>query len=226
MSAPDAKAFLSRVVPWPAAGEQGYINAHYKGPNFQGMAGRAFKDLDSFMDYAIGWGNSNPSYVTDMYFCLSQQAKTGGVTDTGRVKAVRSAKDATFLKAIWADVDGYKSYPTKAAAFKAIGQFVRDSGYPTPSAIVDSGGGWHIYWFSKTPLAPEDWRRHSTSYGRRSDGMDFKPTTSRPTLLASLECRAHLITSGLFPRPSGSSILGPLAKTLISRRSLSRKSPW
>ena len=60
-------------------------------------------------------------------------------------------------------MDGYKSYPTKAAAFKAIGQFVRGWRYPTPSAIVDSGGGWHIYWFSKTPLAPEDWRRHSTS---------------------------------------------------------------
>ena len=58
------------------------------------MAGRAFKDLKLLHGLRHRVGKLEPPYVTDMYFCLSQQAKTGGVTDTGRVKAVRSAKDA------------------------------------------------------------------------------------------------------------------------------------
>ena len=152
---------MVRVLPWPAPGEQGYINAHYRGPNFRGMGGRAFKDLDFFMDYAIVWGNSNPSYVTDMYFCLSQQAETDGVTNNGRVKAARSAKDATLLKAIWADVDGYKDYPDKMTALKAINKFVKDAALPSPTALVDSGGGWHVYWISDKPLTRDEWRSYA-----------------------------------------------------------------
>lgn len=148
--------FLRRVVPWPNGGP-GFINAHYRGPRFSGMGGRPFDDLDQFMAYAIAWGNQNPSWVTDMYYCLSLQKDTGGAGQNGRIKAARSRQAALKLNAAWIDVDGYKEYPTKEAASKAIGAFIKAAGLPPPTAIVDSGGGWHVYWISDRELTYEEW---------------------------------------------------------------------
>jgi hypothetical protein len=36
--------------------------------------------------------------------------------------------------------------------------FYRAIAMPTPSAIVLSGGGLHVYWSSRRPLTPEEWR--------------------------------------------------------------------
>lgn len=47
---------------------------------------------------------------------------------------------------LWADVDA-KSHPSKAHALYTVNQFP-----VSPSAIVDSGGGYHVYWLLRQPL--------------------------------------------------------------------------
>ena len=153
---------MARVVPWPAPGGPGYINAHYRGPRFSGMGGRPFNDVDQFIAYAIVWGNAHAAWVTDMYYCLSLQAATGAADPkTGKIKAARSKEAAIELKAVWLDVDGYKGYPDKKTAFSAISKFIADAKLPPPSAIVDSGGGWHIYWISDKELTPAEWEPYA-----------------------------------------------------------------
>jgi hypothetical protein len=104
--------------------------------------------------------------VKDIYFCLSQQSNTG-TSSTGKVCAARHADDATFLKAIWLDVDGNKAsepdkgYASLPEAQAAVTKFVADAGLPEPSAIVMSGGGLHVYWISDKPLTPDEWRPYA-----------------------------------------------------------------
>ena len=152
--------FLRRVLPWPQAGAQGVINVHWTTPNGQGgMPGKPFADLAPLIGF-VPWANNHPKWIKDIYFCLSLQAKTG-LTKTGKIKAARHADDALAFKAIWADVDGYKDYPSKTAALAAIHKFVQDAGLPLPTALVDSGGGFHVYWISDKPLTRAEWEPYA-----------------------------------------------------------------
>ena len=148
--------FLRRVVPWPQAGAQGFINLHWTIPDGKGgMPGKPFADLVSLLSF-VPWANNHPKWMKDIYFCLSLQAETG-LTKAGKIKAARHANAALALKALWLDVDGYKDYPSKTDALAAIYKFVKDAGLPLPTALVDSGGGWHVYWISDRPLTTAEW---------------------------------------------------------------------
>ena len=154
-SARNETDFMRRVVPWPSPGAPGVINMHWTSPSHKGMSGKPFAQPSDFLAM-VPWCNTHPASVKDVYFCLSQQGKQHAAHN-GKVKAARSAQDATFLKAVWADVDGYKDYPDKMTALKAINKFVKDAALPSPTALVDSGGGWHVYWISDKPLTRDEW---------------------------------------------------------------------
>ncbi len=158
----DDADFLRRVVPWPVPGAAGVINMHWTSPRHAGMSGRPFNQLSDFLAM-VPWCNSHSAWVKDVYFCLSQQAKTG-VTGNGKVRAARSSVDALFLKAIWLDVDGNKpdkGYPTLKEALAAVVAFVDATPMPSPTALVCSGRGWHVYWISDKPLTQEEWRPYA-----------------------------------------------------------------
>jgi len=182
--AKDPADFLRRVVPWPAAGAAGFINMHWTSPRYQGMSGRPFNQLADFLAM-VPWCNANPQLVKDVYFCLSQQAKTGA-TVNGKMKAARSAKDATFLKAIWLDVDGNKpdepdkGYATPKEALEAIIKFVADAKLPPVTALVMSGGGWHVYWISDKPLTRDEWRPYAEGLWAlvKQHGLRADPVTT------------------------------------------------
>jgi hypothetical protein len=101
-----------------------------------------------------------------------------------RRKAIRNAANASHLKAIWLDVDGNKpepkGYPTKAAALDAIFKFVTDAKLPHPSALVDSGNGWHVYWISDTPLTQAEWRPYAEGLWAlvQKHGLHADPVTT------------------------------------------------
>ena len=178
---PSVSDFLSRVLPWPENGAPGFINIHWTNskPQYNGMSGRPFTQLKEFLSMTT-WCNSHPDYVKDVYFCLSQQQKTG-ISSTGKVCAARHADDATFLKAIWLDVDGNKpdkpdkGYASIPEAQAAVMKFVADAGLPEPSAVVMSGGGLHVYWISNKPLTPDGGGRMRTGCGRSCRSTASKP---------------------------------------------------
>lgn len=154
--ADEIAGFVSRVVPWPHDGP-GVINLHYTSPKGPGMRGQPFTHLEDFMQ-RTGWCATHEAYARDVYFCLSLQAKVGKVY-RGGTTAARHASDALLLKAIWLDIDVKpdKGYPTKEDALCALDKFVKDAALPFPTAIVDSGNGFHVYWISNKPLTKAEW---------------------------------------------------------------------
>ena len=173
--------FLSRVVPWPGDGP-GYVNAVWKNVHGRIGHGRPFKDVDEFMAFTITWGNAHPAYVKDMYFCTSLQARTGGVDRGGKVFAARSAADALGQRSLFTDLDcgGGKGYKDHLEAFNALQDFVKATGL-NYTALVNSGGGWHVYWISQQILSPQEWKEYAEGFWALvlKHGLKADPTVTR-----------------------------------------------
>ncbi len=157
MDNPTLADFLQRALPWPDPNsETGWVNLHWRAPDRKGITGgQAFKTLEEILGFSH-WstrGKGTP-YVADLYYCTSLQREHGEPKKSGRYSALRSADNAVSSKVLYADVDKYES---KEAALQAIKDFCERSGSPYPSAIVDSGGGIHAYWFLPEPLQKDDW---------------------------------------------------------------------
>jgi hypothetical protein len=157
----DVAQFIARVVPSPENG-QGYINLHWT------MVGRRTgkpiwtgKPCGSVAEFIrlMNWAKSLPT-TRDIYYCLSLQSRTL-TNKRGKQTVARSQADALALKALWLDIDVKeppKGYATVQEAWAALHDFYRAVGLPQPSALIASGGGLHVYWISKTPLTPDQWR--------------------------------------------------------------------
>jgi hypothetical protein len=163
------RQFLERVVVWPGAKEApGWINLHTHlkntDPKKNGgkpfVIGWPFKTVDDFINRAT-WLETTDSYF-DVWYCTSQQREAGTNTK-GKIKAVRLSRNATWLKALWFDIDikpddqTGKHYTSLKQALDALRAFRHKVGLPGPSALVDSGGGLHVYWISDQPLDPAAW---------------------------------------------------------------------
>jgi hypothetical protein len=173
--------FMEQVVPWPSAGEDGYVNLHWKIRSPQTGAdvwsGRPLTNASDFMNL-VQLELHRQNQFKDLYFCLSRQAKTGP-HKRGKPTVARSAANALALRAIWLDVDvkdSPKGYATLQEAIKSIYLFADATHIPRPNALVASGGGVHAYWISDCPLSVDEWRPYAEGlktaaiqYGLRAD---------------------------------------------------------
>jgi hypothetical protein len=172
------RKFLEAVLVWPGPNEApGWINAHAnvrdKDPKKNGgkpyVVGWPFKNLNDFINRALWIDNSGTFF--NAWMCMSQQREC--TERNGRKKAVRLAKNATWLKAIWVDIDikpkpaahapgePWAHYETFPEAWDVMQALCSKTALPLPSAVVNSGGGLHIYWTSDKPLSPEEWRPYA-----------------------------------------------------------------
>jgi Virulence-associated protein E-like domain len=171
--------FLEQVVVWPGKGLPGWINLHCHLKNDdpaqnQGkpfVIGWPFKTARDLVSRAH-WLQNTGGQFFDAWYCTSQQSECTQ-TRAGKPKAVRLHKNATWLKAIWVDVDvgnkidpatgkpETKHYDTAAEAWAAVSAWRKKAGLPEPSAVINSGGGLHVYWISTDPLSPFDWRPYA-----------------------------------------------------------------
>jgi hypothetical protein len=172
--------FMSRVVAWPNADGPGYINLEWQAKNARLgktiWTGKPLKAIDTFL--ALADQISHEDSVTNIYFCLSQQSQCRE-TPKGQTIAHRSKETATFLKAIWLDIDvkdSAKGYSSLHEAFAALSQFIAHYSLPSPSAVVLSGGGIHVYWINNRPLTVAEWQPYANglkaaalSFGLRCD---------------------------------------------------------
>lgn len=93
----------------------------------------------------------------DTYFALaSYLVEKKPVAGKDYMMADRTNQNIDKLKALYIDVD-FKAYSNKNAATAAMVAFINDSGMPTPSYIVMSGGGYHMYWALDTAISKADW---------------------------------------------------------------------
>jgi hypothetical protein len=150
-------------VPWPEDDEaRGYVNIHWTftpqdggEPRWTGKPVRSHVEAVALVRWALGCAS-----IRDIYFCLSLQ-RACKKNSRGNFVALRKLQNALAVKAIWLDIDVKappNGYANLEEARAALSQFIAATGLPTPSAVVGSGGGLHVYWISKTPLTPDGWR--------------------------------------------------------------------
>ena len=77
----------------------------------------------------------------------------------------RKQDNVASLKAFWLDLDcddpakveKKEGYPDKTTAIVELRAFIDDVGLPIPT-IIDSGGGWHIYWVLESEVDKAKWQ--------------------------------------------------------------------
>jgi hypothetical protein len=174
------RKFLESVLAWPDANGPGWINLHVNRKNDTGkndgtpwVLGWPYKDISEFIRRSLWIDNTEDMF--NVWMCMSQQSECGKNTN-GKPKAIRLAKNATWLKSIWIDCDikpcpdtwtaehpgePWTHYETIGQAWDAIQAFRTKVGMPMPTAIVGSGGGLHVYWASDTALTPSEWSAYA-----------------------------------------------------------------
>ncbi len=192
-------AFLSAIVPWPGEPGPGYVNLHYDmppDPKYKGkggVPGWAFADIDAFLSRSQ-FALSNADKFKNQWFCLSMQTEHGGMNASKKsYKAKRSKANAKALRSIWIDCDvkpestDGKHYTSEAEALKALMLFWTKRRLPEPTAIVHSGGGFHVYWANTVAMTPAEWRPYADGLKALmlADGLkcDYGLTTDAARLL-------------------------------------------
>lgn len=184
------KDFMARVVAWPGPSDPGYVNFHWFGPLRPGekhrlLKGTPVRDLDKFVNI-INYAHANDGVYRDCYFTTAVQRDFKTVkTKTGKEMVVAGRTSPILLKTLWFDVDVKAEgnhYRSKDEALDAIEKFCKDTGWPMPTAGVDSGGGIQVYWINKTALPLNEWRAyahalwvHAQSYGLLADPITEDP---------------------------------------------------
>ena len=179
-NAADILVFLSRVLPWPGPGGEGFCNLHWTMPNSNGMAGRPFKAFNDFWGMAE-WCKNNPDKTKEIYFCLSLQKELGPLNKAGtNYRALRNSENAIAFKSLYCDIDCSpekaaegKGYVDKKTAADALIAFCKITGFPFPTAAVDSGGGIHAYRISDRPLAPDEWQSYAGGFKALAERHGF-----------------------------------------------------
>lgn len=166
ISMQQAREFISRVLPWPPAGQPGaYMNIHHSfekhGQPKLIWAGRAVQSVNDAVQ-AVSYQLTRPD-TRGIYICMSSQrvAVPKQVANGFTMwKAQRSTAAAVELKSFFIDIDVKPdAYPTQAEALKAFGDFLQATGLPTPTVAVDTGsGGFHVHWICARPMKPDEWK--------------------------------------------------------------------
>jgi hypothetical protein len=162
---PTPLEFMERVLPWPGPSGSGWGNLHWHLTTADGKKlwrGAPYKTAEELISRAQKLTMQAGEKAADIFFCTSLQTDTETIRhgDRSFVVAARHANTACAIKAIWLDVDVKaepKGYPTKKEALDAISKFCADANLPGPSALVFSGGGVHVYWFSDRTLSVAEW---------------------------------------------------------------------
>lgn len=89
-----------------------------------------------------------------IYFALATFKETF-TNKNGKLRLKRTQKNVERLKAIWLDID-FKDCPAKELVPK-LGEFIKTTGLPKPSMVVNSGGGLHVYWCCNEPMEVDEW---------------------------------------------------------------------
>jgi hypothetical protein len=172
----EAREHLARVLAWPANQGEAYVNVHWtympkdgnvhkdaRGKPLYPWTGRAATSVHEAIN-AVEFAVSRES-TRDVYVCLSTQRECEERTSASGFKykaPVRSQQNAVALKSFFIDLDAKgadkDSYTSPAEANAALDEFIKAVGLPSPSVVVNSGNGLHIYWVVSRPLTPEEWR--------------------------------------------------------------------
>jgi len=163
-----AREFLARVIPWPQDEQTSYTNLHWtfvpkdhKPGGKMSWGGRACRSVADAIN-VLEWARKLPD-TRDIYACMSSQSTAQEVMSAkGKpyYKAVRLSENAVALKSLYLDVDvkeGGSGYASQGEAISELTRFCTESGMPSPSMVVSSGGGLHVYWTMSRGMTVGEW---------------------------------------------------------------------
>lgn len=141
---------------------------------------------------------------------LSQQCKNvyfglGAFAPDAEGKLRRRQANCTHLKSFWMDIDaGEKkfasapdqSYPSQRDALIALGQFLDDTRIVSPTYIVSSGEGIHVYWVMAEDIPVREWKDAAERLKLLAFDMGLKADPSRTADAASVLRPVGTIHSG------------------------------
>lgn len=132
----DARTFLATLLPeLPPNGPFGPVGTYF----FVSLGGKyAVHEKCASVDDIIQFGHEASAQGLDAYMALASYGITGG----------RKQNNVIGVRSVWADIDvgkGGSPYENQAQALQAVGKFATDTGL-TPTYIVSSGAGLHVYW--------------------------------------------------------------------------------
>ena len=89
--------------------------------------------------------------------------------------AGRNQNNAQYRKVFIADLDcgPEKEYKSKADAKDDLMRFLRESGFPPPSMIIDSGNGLHVYWVLTEYIDAFKWKKIADAAKKLFAAYDF-----------------------------------------------------
>ena len=156
-----AETFLSAI--WGADSEGNLTGVHFIAESTDmGWRHHQVKAVTQALNKAQEISNAG----RNAYFaCASFNKIIYNVTNNGfKYPAGRTQDNAKQARSFWLDLDcdeekaaKGKGYLTKPEALTALVKFCKLTGLPSPTALVDSGNGMHVYWLLDMDVSREDW---------------------------------------------------------------------
>ena len=184
--------------------------------SIQDRQNRKFKNLpvDGVAD-AVARALKLSSEGTEVYFACAEYLTPDS----------RTAANASGACSFWLDIDcgeekaaTGKGYATDKDAEEALGKFCQDTGLPTPTHIVHSGGGLHTYWVLDGIISRVEWQASARKLKAVTKACGFLADPSRTADIASvlriLDTLNHKYTP---PRPV---LLKNASEKLIERSTM------
>lgn len=190
----NTKVFLERV--WPTVGP--YYIAVPMVNKETGKAGYAHYGFDTIDECVAKAQELCFSGEKDVYFVVHAVTQKKKLDPRGFMRADRTHENMREARVFFGDLDvgeeeepapgktKIPKYTTKEEAIAGIERFIFRTGLPRP-LIVQSGGGYHIYWILTTPIDSLTWRTHADRlrFLMRKHGLKNDPmrTTDQSSVL-------------------------------------------
>lgn len=149
--------FFAKAIPWDGSGN---CTVHYQltrtKDNDPPFLGRSFNTLAAFLAGIESIKHAQPHY--NIWFGLARQKPSWKSGE-------RSRHSVQSIKTLFTDIDLAAGHPRKYATVRealiALLGLCKRENLPLPSAIVFSGHGLHVYWFSNRSLTVAEWQPYA-----------------------------------------------------------------
>jgi hypothetical protein len=100
----------------------------------------------------------------------------------------RSQATASLVQSFWLDLDcgEGKDYTDAKAALTALGAWLKAQSFHTPTDVVLSGRGVHVYWRLASPVPPEVWQPVANRFKQALAATGLRADPARTADIASL----------------------------------------
>ena len=130
----------------------------------------------------------------NQFFAVGGYTGKMGQSKNGKPMVLRKATEVVSLKCFFLDIDG-KDYNKKdlergrKMAREDLKLFLKETALPAPNIIVDSGGGYHVYWAFEDAIPMAEWRPIAMAFKRYMKSQKIKddePITGDPARVLRL----------------------------------------